>query len=127
MCSPTCGCSGQPAAGADIVGVVWKWQRSRYGNDTQSAPPDPARYTLQLLPDGTISLQADCNRVGGVYRLEDRQITIEITHSTMAACPPGSLEQDYLRDLSAAAIYFIKDGVLYLDLKYDSGTMEFVP
>jgi hypothetical protein len=43
----------------------------------------------------------------------------------MAACPEGSLEDEFVRGLSAAAIYFIKDGDLYIDLKYDTGTMRF--
>jgi hypothetical protein len=43
----------------------------------------------------------------------------------MAACPEGSLEDEFVRGLTAAAIYFIKDGDLYIDLKYDSGTMRF--
>ena len=43
----------------------------------------------------------------------------------MAACPEGSLEEEFVRGLSAATIYFIQEGDLYLDLKYDSGTMRF--
>jgi heat shock protein HslJ len=53
------------------------------------------------------------------------QISIEITHTTRAACPPGSLEQRYIRDLNAAAVYFMEGDVLYIDLKYDTGTMKF--
>ena len=45
----------------------------------------------------------------------------------MAACPPGSLETNFLKDLGAAAIYFIREEILYIDLKYDSGTMAFLP
>ena len=117
--------TNRPAISPAIAGKVWKWQRSRYSNDTESLPPDPDHYTLQLLSDGNINVRADCNRVGGVYRLKDQQITIEITHSTMAACPPGSLEQTFIKDLNAAAIFFIRDEILYFDMKYDSGTMEF--
>jgi len=40
-------------------------------------------------------------------------------------CPAGSLEDEFVRGLSGAATYFIKDGDLYIDLKYDSGTMRF--
>ena len=43
----------------------------------------------------------------------------------MAACEPGSLDRIFLRDLNAVAIYFIRQGKFYLDLKYDTGTMEF--
>ena len=60
-------------------------------------------------------------------RIKDQQITAEITHSTMAACPPDSLEQVFIKDLNAAAIYFMREDTLYIDLKYDSGTMEFLP
>ena len=119
--------ASQPAATSSIVGRVWKWQHSRYNNDTESVPSNPDQYTFELLPDGNIGVRADCNRAGGTYRIENQQITIEITHSTMAACPPDSLEQAFLKDLNAAAIYFIRDETLYIDMKYDSGTMAFQP
>ena len=34
---------GQPEAG-EITGVVWKWQQTRYNNDTQNVPSDPSLY-----------------------------------------------------------------------------------
>jgi heat shock protein HslJ len=107
-----------------LIGTVWKWQQSLYNNDTRAVPPNPENYTLKLLPDGKVSIRADCNLGGGVYRLDGSKISIEITHTTMAACPPGSLEQRYIRDLNAAAIYFFKADVLYIDLKHDTGTMK---
>ena len=115
---------GQPEAG-EITGVVWKWQQTRYNNDTQNVPSDPSQYTIEFKSDGKLNIRADCNRAGGTYSMEGKRITIEQTHSTMAMCPPGSLDQDFNKDLGAAAIYFFKDGFLYLDLKYDSGTMKF--
>jgi len=42
----------------------------------------------------------------------------------MAFCPEGSLKDAFVRGLSAAAIYFIQDGHLAIDLKFDSGTMR---
>ena len=117
--------STRPAASSSIVGSVWKWQHSRYNNDTESVPPNPDRYTFQLLADGNIGVRADCNRAGGTYRIDNQQISIEITHSTMAGCPPESLEQTFLKDLNAAALYFIREETLYIDMKYDTGTMAF--
>ncbi len=109
-----------------LIGTIWKWQQSLYNNDTKAAPPNPDDYTLNLLPDGKVNIRADCNRGGGVYRLDGSRISIEITHTTRAACPPGSLEWNYIRDLNAASIYFFKADVLYIDLKYDTGTMKFM-
>jgi heat shock protein HslJ len=113
------------AEAAAAVGVDWQWLHTRYNNDTESRPADPSRYRLRLEPDGTLRVQADCNGAGGTYRLEQSRITIVISHSTMAACPLGSHERVFLRDLAAASVYFVREGKLFLDLKYDTGTMEF--
>lgn len=114
--------------GADVAAIVdveWKWVASRYSNDIEARPSDPARYRLRLQPDGMLRARVDCNQAGGVYRVFGRSIVIEVTHSTMAACEPGSLDRTFLRDLGSAAIYFVRQGSLYLDLKHDTGTMEF--
>jgi heat shock protein HslJ len=110
-----------------VAGPVWQWMQILYSDDRKVVPAKPENYTVQFREDGTLSVKADCNQKGGTYSLstQERRISIEITHSTMAACPDGSLEDEFVRGLSAAAIYFIKDGDLYIDLKYDSGTMRF--
>jgi heat shock protein HslJ len=118
--------AGDPGAEArTLMGAEWQWLGTRYGNDTEAVPVEPARYRFRLNPDGSLRAQADCNSVRGRYRLEGRAITVEMTHSTATACEAGSLEGVFLRDISAAAVYFIRDGRLFLDLKYDTGTMEF--
>jgi len=109
----------------EIGGITWKWQRTLYNNDTRSQPPDPSRYTILLMPEGHLSLHLDCNAGGGRYTLNGSAIVLELTHSTMAACPPDSLAQQFMKDLAAARIAFMRDGYLYLDLMYDSGTMRF--
>jgi heat shock protein HslJ len=115
--------AGGPGPG--ITGVQWKWAETKYSNDTEAIPPDPSHYTLMLNEDGTIAVRADCNRAGGTWKGEDSRITITVTHSTMAMCPPESLDSVYLKDLARAAIYFFRDGNLYFDMPYDSGTMKF--
>ena len=109
----------------NIGGIVWKWQRTAYNNDTRVAPKDPSRYTILLMPEGHLSVKLDCNAGGGRYRLDGSSLTLEVTHTTMAACPPDSLERQFLKDLAAARIAFMRDGDLYLDLMYDTGTMKF--
>ena len=108
-----------------IGGIVWKWQRTAYNNDTRIEPPDSSRYTILLMPEGHLSVRLDCNTGGGRYTLDDSSLTLDVTHSTMAACPPDSLAQMFMKDLAAARIVFLRDGELYLDLMYDSGTMKF--
>ena len=118
-------CGPIAAAEGRITGIVWKWQQTRYNNDQRAVPDDSSHYTATFKPDGTLSIRADCNRAGGKYTLQKSTLTIEVTHSTRAMCPPESLEQTFLKDLGGAAIYFMRDGDLYIDLKYDTGTMRF--
>lgn len=111
-------------APAALVGPVWQWVQTLYNNDTKAMPSRPENYTLQFGTDGTVNVRADCNRKGGTYSLKDKQIGIEITRSTMAACPDDSLENQFVRDLTGSAVWFMKDGDLYIDIKYDTGTMR---
>ena len=119
--------AGGPSTAETITGIEWKWVQSIYGNDTKAIPSDPGRYTIFFNPDGALSVRADCNRAGGSYTAKDSRVSIQVTHSTMAMCPPESLDTQFLKDLDAAVIYFFRDGHLYLDLKYDSGTIQFKP
>jgi len=109
-----------------LVDTVWRWQQTIYNNDRKAVPLNPENYTLKLLPDGKASIRADCNLGGGVYTLRGNEISIEITHTTRAACPPESLEQDYIRDINASARYFVESNILQIDLKGNTGTMRFV-
>lgn len=118
-------CATSLVAGDDITGAEWKWQQTLYNNDQRAVPGDPSHYTITFKPDGSLNIRADCNRAGGKYTLERSSLTIKVTYSTRAACPPDSLEQTFLKNLNAAAIYFMREGHLDIDLKYDTGTMKF--
>jgi hypothetical protein len=87
---------------------------------------EPMSYTLSLLPDGSLSARADCNRAGGRYTLgAGRSITIEIGSVTKVACPEGSLSQEYLDKLESAEVYQVSGGQLELELQDGEGQMIF--
>jgi heat shock protein HslJ len=110
----------------DIVGPVWHWVGTRYPDDTSQRPAaNTSGYTLQLGQDGTIHVRGDCNVSGGSFTLKNPDLAITITHSTRAACPEGSLEDMFIRDLNRTGRLLLKNGRLFLGLKLDSGTMEF--
>jgi heat shock protein HslJ len=111
-----------------LIGPVWQWTQTLYNDDRKVVLENTENYTVQFREDGTLSAKADCNQKGGTYENPrgERSISIKISHSTMASCPEGSLEDEFVKGLSAATIYSIRNGDLYLDLKYDSGTMRFL-
>jgi heat shock protein HslJ len=109
----------------ELEGTLWKWQETYYKNDRYVQSYDPNSYTIQLLKGGALNVRADCNMAGGKYSLDGEYIDLQITHSTMAACPPESLSDIFLADLNAVARYYFKNGKLYIVLKNDSGVMVF--
>jgi heat shock protein HslJ len=109
----------------ELIAVDWLLTSIRRSNAGDARPADPLRYQLRLEPDGTLQVRADCNRAGGRYRKDGNTIAIEVTHSTMAACEPGSLAPEFQRDLGSAATYSVRNGKLNIELKDCAGTMEF--
>ena len=53
-------------------------------------------YTITFRKDGTLSGKADCNNFTGTYT-QTSGFDITLGASTMAACPEGSLDQQYLQ------------------------------
>lgn len=48
--------------------------------------------------------------------MEGSHLTLTVTHSTMAACPPESLDRQFLADLAAVSAWRLEDSRLYMDL-----------
>ena len=63
------------------------------------------RYTIQFLPTHLVDILADCNRAGGPWSGGDGALTIAVTTSTMAFCPPDSISQPYLLALNGVTGY----------------------
>lgn len=127
--SPAVGAEESPRPGEpSLVGPQWRWNRTLMNDDSVHAPAggEAARYTVRFAGDGTFSARADCNRVLGSWAAEGRRITLTPGPTTMAQCPEGSLADVFVADLAAAVSYFFSDGELFLDLKFDSGTMSLV-
>lgn len=111
-----------------LPGTTWNWVQTRYSNDFVAAPADPTVYRITFGTDGKVNVQDDCNVLNGVYTAgENGELTIDLQTSTMAACPPGSLHDQFILDLSGVASYLIEEGSLFAALKFDTGVMEFTP
>jgi len=91
----------------------------------QIAIETPANYVLAFQDDGTVLIVADCNNATGNYTTDNGVIAIAVGPMTMAACPPASRSDQFVKLLGNAARYTFKDGNLYIDLKADGGTLTF--
>jgi len=106
---------------------VWLWQRSTYADGTTIVCSNPSQYTLAFLENGVYSVQADCNQGNGSYTVDGSQLALQPGPMTRAACPPGSQDTVFLRDLGLVGTYVFNGENLVLNLQADSGNMVFSP
>lgn len=107
-----------------VVGKTWQWVSTVTPVDRVSATA-PERYTILLHPQGKVQARFDCNRGGGEYEMAQGKLTFKPMMATRMACPPGSQDSRFMRDLQQTVSFFLEQGHLYLELPLDSGTMKF--
>jgi heat shock protein HslJ len=113
-----------PAQEATLTGKVWKWQNlTTATEEIEVSVPDD--YTLEFLADSKAAMKADCNRGTASYQVNDQEIQFGPIASTRAMCPEGSLSEQYLMYLEAAATFRIDGDALFIELKEGAGRMEF--
>jgi len=110
----------------DLAGSNWRLVQFTSIENKVLRPDDPAKYTLRFGADGRLSVGADCNRGSASWSSDGiAELTIGPVAATRAMCPPGSMSDQLLRDLSNVARFTIKEGRLSLVLKMDAGRYEF--
>ena len=110
-----------------LVGPVWRLVEFRGGDDTRLTPDDPAKYTLEFRPDGSVNARIDCNRGHGTWKSSGPSLELGPLALTRMACPPGSLHDRIVKHWSSIRSYVLKDGHLHLSLMADGGIYEFEP
>ena len=114
------GCAS--TAGGDITEATWHLT-SITSIDRQEIVPVEAmvNYTLTFNDDGTFDAKADCNQVGGTYTIVDESVlTMTLGPSTLAACPEGSLSDEYVQLLGDVKTYSIAENQMTLTLENSS-------
>lgn len=111
-------------ASAQLTDTQWQWVRFVTPLEVKEIPT-PARYALVFRADGKIEITADCNRATGAYKLQGSRIQVQVGAVTRAACPAGSLSEQFLANIGSAVLYFFDGDALYVELFADSGVMKF--
>ncbi|HSD55032.1 MAG TPA: META domain-containing protein [Burkholderiales bacterium] len=126
-------CAADPGGGGSparvrtpdaVTDKIWQWERTVTPVETIVSPA-PDRYTIELATNGRMLVRADCNRGTGSYRIAEGTLSFAPIATTRMACPPGSLDARFLRDLQRASSFFVEGGKLFIVLPADSGTLHF--
>ena len=123
------GQSGPAARSTDphsVLNKTWQWEATITPVEKITVQ-NPERYTIILTDDGKLQARFDCNHGGGEYKISKDELSFGPLMSTRMACPPDTLDGPFMRDLQRVASFFVEDGLLYLELPYDSGTLKFRP
>jgi heat shock protein HslJ len=100
----------QTVTPAALTAAPWSWQQSQMNDGALIRPANPDRYQLRFHPDGTLAIQADCNRAQASYRLEESRLHLELGPTTLMACDEDSLGDRFLIQLGAVSLVFFSGG-----------------
>ena len=129
--TPSPPANSQPApapvpASAGLGGTSWRLVKFQGGDSLTLTPDDKAKYTIAFGTDGRLSARIDCNRGRGTWKSSGPpQLKLGPLALTRAMCPPGSLHDRLVKQLTNVRSYVIKDGHLFLSLMADGGIYEF--
>ena len=112
----------------ELLANMWQWQTTQYNNDTEIMPLDTDAFVASFNDEGQFSSSTDCNQTFGSYEVgSNNSLSFGPLASTLMFCE-NSQEMEYGNMLSEITSYMIaENGNLVLMLKYDSGSMIFIP
>lgn len=113
-----------PALAPAFVGTTWYWV-SLTTPVEQINVIEPGATNITFNADGTAGFNTDCNTGLASWRADDNTIAITVNQISLAPCAENTQEPLFVDSLENAAIYFLQDGELFLDLVADGGTMRF--
>jgi heat shock protein HslJ len=117
-----------PDAVLKLVNAPWQWVKSTDNSGKETKVDQPDKYTLQFfLADGKVAVKADCNNAAGSFMADGHNLSINLGPMTLAACPPGSLSDQFIKELGEVQTYLFDGGNLIVGWKMDSGSMRFAP
>lgn len=122
-------CAGVPAKPADpLAGSAWRLERIEYMDDTTVTHDGARRYGIAFDAEGNVSIQADCNTLGGRYTYTPPSgLEFGMLRSTLAFCGEGSLYDRIRKDMPYVRSFVLKDGQLHVALMADGGIYRFSP
>ena len=112
----------------DVSATGWALVQIQSMDDTVRTPEEGGRYRLLFGIDGSVAVEAGCNRAtGGLAVFDPPRLEFTKLAATRALCAPGSLSERFLAELGWVRSYVYGDGRLHLATMADGSIMEFAP
>jgi uncharacterized membrane protein/membrane-bound inhibitor of C-type lysozyme/heat shock protein HslJ len=133
-CQPAAEAPPEPVAPQDadiasdgtITGEPWRLVAIRRPGAAEESVAANPQYTVRFDADGRYSGRAHCNSFTGAYeRPAPDTVRIRAGATTLAACPEGSIADEYLRALASATSYRVSGEQLRVTYN-TSGELAFV-
>jgi putative lipoprotein len=113
-----------PSSG--LQGTSWQLVKFQGGDAKTLTPDDGSKYTIEFGANGQLTARIDCNRGRGSWSSRGpSQLQLDPLALTRAACPPGSMHDQIVKQWSNVRSYVLRDGHLFLSLMADGGIYEF--
>jgi heat shock protein HslJ len=104
-----------PVASPEAVGGIPPliWISNDFVPNGSAATPEPgaialgSEYWVQFLPEGQLSLRADCNGGFGTYEIDGSNLTLGPLGTTLMLCPEGGQGNEFLDALSSVTSWSI--------------------
>lgn len=113
--------------GSGLARGPWRWVATHTGSG-RVAPINPWNFTVEFLPDSTITAQVVCNKGASSYQLDGQSIRIGSVVTTRMRCPEASadanLDLTFAQQLEAANRWSMKGDTLLIDSGV--GSMRFI-
>lgn len=110
-----------------LVGVEWRWVRFVDLLAGAIDISDPALYTVTFDEDGVVHVRADCKEGQGAYMADQAELVVRILRTTEDDCGETSLADEFVDNVNSASRFRVVDGELVISLRWDTGSMHFVP
>ena len=112
----------------DVSATGWQLVQIVSMNDTVSTPEEGGRYRLVFGIDGSVAVEAACNRASGRLAVFDPpRLQFTDLAATRAMCAPGALSERFLTELGWVRSYVYRNGLLHLATMADGSIIEFAP
>ena len=118
-----------------LAGTVWRLQQFQSMDDAvgTARPDDPARYTMRLAEDGSVTMKLNCNRARGIWSAQESgdgssgafefgQLT-----ATDVQCSSAGMDRHIVTLATYIRSYVLRNGRLHLSLMADGGIYTWEP